>query len=518
MNNRLIQKFIFSLAFFLSTNPVFAQLMQGRTLVSLSAGSRDLKQLDYQNSLFEVERPTGCFALSYFFREDWQLELSLESTPHQFVNAELKYDILFNSMVLSTLYRPVHHWFGSIFQPYFRIGAGPYYSSETQTLSDGSIRSESWISSLGGNMGVGIDFPVMKKAIFGIEYKYHFVSFKQPVGLQNDHSGGQLSLRVGKIFGIGENPIALLSFDVLQPDIYPALWEWYSHEPIFRILLENQSMQKVNYEIKIQMSELLITGLIKTSGALGARQTETLPLSGLVKNSILANAVRRFVPVKIEIRTTSPERHLQELASLLILHGRNEWNGDAAQLRYFLTPEQPEIMQLARQNEPANGQTNEVPEAAKTIFEHVKQRGVRYQEDPRNVDASHDFLQFPVETLQKGCGDCEDLCLLLASCYASAGIQTAFVDLNRPNRNEAHLFLLINTNVPPERYAKISHNTKRLVIAPPGLPVSVWIPLEPTLIDQSFEDAWIAGANEYLENAIIQQGLAKGWVRLFLVN
>jgi hypothetical protein len=64
----------------------------------------------------------------------------------------------------------------------------------------------------------------------------------------------------------------------------------------------------------------------------------------------------------------------------------------------------------------------------------------------------------------------------------------------------------------------ISSNEKRYVVRETSRSQSVWIPVETTRIRNGFEDAWEAGALNYLQDGIIRSGINQGWIRIIDVD
>ncbi|MCB0293440.1 MAG: hypothetical protein KDH97_24515, partial [Calditrichaeota bacterium] len=84
--------------------------------------------------------------------------------------------------------------------------------------------------------------------------------------------------------------------------------------------------------------------------------------------------------------------------------------------------------------------------------------------------------------------------------------------------------------IAPEQAGVISSNEKRYVvrdlqasgqyaggITRPGQN-RVWIPVETTLVPQGFDESWNTGALQYLEEGIVREGLAAGWVEIIDVR
>ncbi|MCK5076182.1 MAG: hypothetical protein KAR38_07385, partial [Calditrichia bacterium] len=130
-----------------------------------------------------------------------------------------------------------------------------------------------------------------------------------------------------------------------------------------------------------------------------------------------------------------------------------------------------------------------------------------------------DRVQFADETQKLGTGDCDDLVVLYASLLESLGINTAFIEVQDPEKKIAHLYLMFNTDLSPDEAFKISSNEKKYIIRTGDKNQrSVWIPVETTLIEEGFEKAWEMGATSYLQETVLKAGLAEGWVKVLDVE
>ena len=130
---------------------------------------------------------------------------------------------------------------------------------------------------------------------------------------------------------------------------------------------------------------------------------------------------------------------------------------------------------------------------AMLLFEALKAHGVRYLADSNTpytqVSANReivDHIQYPAQTLISKAGDCDDLTVLYASLLENAGIATALVDY------PGHIFLLFDTGIGRQESYKLPLENKRYVVYGDRL----WIPVEVTRVDRSFEAAWRAGLAE----------------------
>ena len=149
------------------------------------------------------------------------------------------------------------------------------------------------------------------------------------------------------------------------------------------------------------------------------------------------------------------------------------------------------------------------------LFDTLRAMRLRYRSDPNIPFYRDDRVQYPAETLQLGGGDCDDLVVLYASLLESVGIATAFVQVRDPEAELAHLYLLFDAGVGPADGHRVSANPKRYVLRENGDGrAKIWIPVETTRVGEDFEQAWSAGALQYLEAGQLRNGLAEGWVTI----
>ena len=86
-------------------------------------------------------------------------------------------------------------------------------------------------------------------------------------------------------------------------------------------------------------------------------------------------------------------------------------------------------------------------------------------------------------------------------------------------KHKKNLYLLFDTGLQPTQGQLISSNEKRFIIRASATGQNkIWIPVETTLIDRGFEEAWKAGAMAYLQEGVIRNGLEEGWVRIIDLN
>ncbi|MBP5284449.1 MAG: hypothetical protein J6Y93_07290, partial [Treponema sp.] len=128
---------------------------------------------------------------------------------------------------------------------------------------------------------------------------------------------------------------------------------------------------------------------------------------------------------------------------------------------------------------------------ARGIFASIKALGICYVKDTTSPFTSGetldvDFLQFPYQTLLYSGGDCDDLSILNCAIFESIGIKTAFITV------PGHIFMAIDSGVAPATASSVIKDGRYVI--QDGV---VWIPLEATVCQESFEIARTAGYNQW---------------------
>lgn len=132
---------------------------------------------------------------------------------------------------------------------------------------------------------------------------------------------------------------------------------------------------------------------------------------------------------------------------------------------------------------------------AAAIFCGLKLYGINYVVDPSSAFSDNigtlsvDFLQFPYQSLLYHGGDCDDLSILNCSLLEALGIDTAFITV------PGHIYMAFDSGVAPADADKYLMNGRFLQIDD-----KLWIPVEITLSQDTFNLAWYYGINEWKKN------------------
>jgi hypothetical protein len=317
-------------------------------------------------------------------------------------------------------------------------------------------------------------------------------------------------------------PLKVVETDFYQEHLFLVRRARYARDPVGRVEVRNTTPEPLDVQLRVEHrgAELYRSEVVTLPG----RATRSLPLFLYLPSALTATS---GMPVPFEVTAVvgAEERMLAQWP--VTVYGPNAWSGRTWELEYFLTPAADSVRQRAEhlyaQNRPVSSGT------AVAQFEHLKAfltalgNGVVYLPDPTTTDRV-DHVQYARETLRRGGGDCEDLTVLLASSLMAVGVHTAVVDL-RPRREEGlpaaagaygHVFLLVDTGIAATALEALGLTEFQGLtrMSPAGTP-TLWIPLEPTVLDEGFERAFDVGVRQYYEAVILKDGMARGDVQVY---
>ncbi len=423
------------------------------------------------------------------------------------------------------------------FHPYVTAGVGPYWLTNVDTKSaDNSIidtsvdgtnldldvnsfdNSETTVTNkqdFGAYLGVGTNIVLASWFALNFDTRYHFVDMES----EYDYNGMQFTMGFSFMWGQKREAIKVLGTQLLVSDIYPAYYQFYSTYPIAMVTVKNMLGQEVEVNVRCTVQGYSErpkdSGFVKLEGG----ETRNIPVTAFFGPRYLDISQSKTAIIDLDIEARAAVTYKQNLSQEIVIHTRNAWSGDMEKLGYYLSPEDPQILELARSIAASvqadENTTNRNFEIARAIFQELNSRNIRYLSDPNIVFYQDDRVQFAQETLELGHGDCDDLVVLYSSLLESVGIKTAFVEVRDPEKNIAHLYLLFNSGLDASQSQLISTNEKRYIVRedPSGIQ-QVWVPVETTLISKGFEEAWKTGASIYLEEGILRNGIAEQWVKI----
>jgi len=313
--------------------------------------------------------------------------------------------------------------------------------------------------------------------------------------------------------------LAKIDYVEMLSEIYTASYQIYAFRPVGKARVRNITTKPIDAKVSFFIKDIMTAPTETKTYTIPPKEILEIPFFAVFNDMI--TKVKKFsvydgtVYVNAKISSDYDDKY----QTRVLVRGRNDWNGDVLLLRYFVTPNDPDVLGFTRKSLSqysshldtisANLQNLE---KAKIIFNSFAER-LLYVNDPIE---SKDYVQYPAETLSLNGGDCDDFAVCYSSLLMSIGIQTAFIDVIPPDKPEnSHIYMMFDTGIPVKDAALVSENQKRYVIRKnENGNETVWIPIETTVTQKGFDEAWNKGAEEYFNDAEVNFGLVRGWMHI----
>ncbi len=339
----------------------------------------------------------------------------------------------------------------------------------------------------------------------------------------NPYTSDRIMLSVKAIFGnTRESFVRIQSVEMLS-GVYPSSYELFAFRPIGKVKVKNISDKPIQAKASFFVDRFMDAPTESQPVYMMPGQETEIPFSAVLNDQVRLVSSLTVREGNVYVSASSTDEPDDRFQVKMLIHGRNDWDGDVHSLRHFVTPDDPEVLRytrdiLLRMRDSLVGVPRELEQLAKArvLFNAFAGKLV-YVGDPKQ---SSDYVQYPTETLAMQSGDCDDMTTCFVSLLSSVGISTAFIDVVPPRHPErSHIYMMFDTGIEPKFAGRISENPKRYVVRRDSKGrESVWLPIETTVITKGFEAAWATGAQEYLEDVEINLGIIKGWVRVIDIN
>ena len=473
---------------------------------------------------------SGAGAWLYFFsrfRDDWFFEFSLGVVASVVANevrneaGEFVVDAEDITAIIPFLFGFRYDFLSfrnqGALQPYLSLGAGPYWI----TSVDPQVNNERVESGLnpGAYLGGGLNIGVFSWFAFNFDLKYHLIDFQ----FGKDFSGVEFGMGASFMWGQKRELIRIQEVKMIVSDIYPAYYQFYNFYPLAIVSIKN--LTKSPIEVNIRSNVKLFSERPKDTGyiRIAGKETKDIPITAIFGPRVRRVANRESTVLDLRIEARAGRKITREFSNPIMVHSPNSWNGEMDKLVFFVTSDDEKILSLSRrlvgEMRSDHGDGTKSVSIAREIFDQLGFMGLRYHSDPNIPFYRDDRVQYANETLDLRGGDCDDLVVLYASLLQSVGIKTAFVEVQDPSKELAHLYLMFATGITADQGHLISSNDKRYVMRDNWRgQKTIWLPVETTLIGRGFDEAWKVAAVQYLQEGVIRKGVAEGWVRVFDVE
>jgi len=301
-----------------------------------------------------------------------------------------------------------------------------------------------------------------------------------------------------------KNGVELSEFS-LNP-VYPILYKYYDNNPVGTVSLFNFestdiSDVKVTFFVERYMDNPMDVGAPEQ---IGGKEKVDIDLYGLFTEDVMTITEGNKASARVVLEYTLKNKtYSLEYNPVIEFYNRNAltWDDDR-KIAAFVNAKDPEILTFSRNitnwmQEEKNSFIDENLQKAMVIFESVKNKRIRYEVDPATPfsemseqEESVDFLQFPLQTFTYTSGDCDDLSILFSSLLEASGVETAFITI------PGHIYIAFALKTSPSSARRTFSQSDNLIF----IDETVWFPLEITMVQQDFLDAWETGAKEWREN------------------
>jgi hypothetical protein len=332
--------------------------------------------------------------------------------------------------------------------------------------------------------------------------------------INNSYSFDKIVLSMAlNISSTPEKQVELIDVEIVR-DIYPTFYDKYIEQPFAYGRVVNISDKIVSVIPSVKIEGITADKIQSPPQTLAPGDTAKVPFYLIIPDKyVIDKATLSYADFYVTASSTEPDAQLQKAA---LINGMNSWDGNVANLRYFIKRDVDFSMNYSKNILSQNKSfLDTIPSSllpfhkAQIIFNEFAAQIV-YVSDPR---ATAEYVQFPKQTLDLKGGDCDDLSVLYSSLLESVGVQTALVDY-KGDGEIRHVNVLVNTGLNPEQAKLITTNDKKYFIRKDESGKDrIWIPVETTSLS-NFNEAWNIGVEKFNREAIENLGLAKSKIEI----
>jgi hypothetical protein len=332
--------------------------------------------------------------------------------------------------------------------------------------------------------------------------------------INNRYSFDKIVLSIAlNIRGTPEKQVELIDVEIVR-DIYPTFYDKYIEQPFAYGRVVNISDKTVSVIPSVKIEGITAEKIQSPPQTLAPGDTAKVPFYLIIPDKyVIDKATLSYADFYVTASSTEPDAQLQKAA---LINGINSWDGNVANLRYFIMRNVHFSMNYSKSVLSNNKSAlDTIPSElsvfykSKIIFNDFVKKLV-YTSDPR---ATAEYVQFPKQTIELKGGDCDDLSVAYSSLLESVGIQTALVDYKEDGEIR-HVNVLFNTKLDPTQAKYITTNDSKYFIRKSEQENDeIWIPIETTSLTD-FDEAWNVGVEKFNREAVNNLGLAAGKVEI----
>jgi tetratricopeptide (TPR) repeat protein len=298
-----------------------------------------------------------------------------------------------------------------------------------------------------------------------------------------------------------------LSIVAIEPEaIYPSLYKNYSvnkNLPVASLTLSNNSSSPIQVsEIRTFIGGLMNQATKVNGSEIAAYSNQEIRLSAILNDEVLQTSEEKNVQLEIEVDyIAGTKTSTLKQSAPAVLRNRNAiiWKDKRRLSSFVSTNDEPliDFNKLADQvfrSAPTFGMNPTIIKAMQ-VYVLLNQSSLTYSNDPNQSYSTlsvHsdilDYLQYPLETMKRGGGDCDDLVALTGAMLENGGISAAYIDM------PGHVMLAFDCKIKPVDIRSAGLTPEEVII----IGDRVWIPLETTLLgSKNFFTSWKMGAERF---------------------
>ncbi len=339
------------------------------------------------------------------------------------------------------------------------------------------------------------------------QYREAIDNYKRAYDISGDISVKKKIERLVSTYSGGSKKLPRVTIETLKVkgSIFSAVYKYFNDHPIGHVRVKNTTGYTLDWlKADVNVKEFMdYPTESKTYKSIGEDAVVDLDLFAVFNNKIITVTEDTPISAVIRINYSIDNREYSVTKTVSFkLYNRNAMTWDnQKKLGSFITPRDPSVRIFSRRviQDFRNARFSFLDsslQSAMQIFDALGVYGITYIPDPKTPYEEFsgnpmlvDYIQYPRDTLRFKTGDCDDLTVLYCALLESIGIETATVTV------PGHIFMVFNTNLPVTRWKKISVDKRNLFL----YRGSVWIPVEITMMGESFLDAWREGADEIVQ-------------------
>jgi tetratricopeptide (TPR) repeat protein len=359
---------------------------------------------------------------------------------------------------------------------------------------------------LSGGLGFSFQFTPAFSLGLGGAYR-HF--FEKNAAIQS------ASMYLGTTFNLaaGGRQARIEIQNIELDPVFPVFYKYYDENAVGSIKLKNGESGKIeDLSVSFFVSKYMDQPKVSaTLMELGKGDEVSLDLKALFNDQILELTTATKVAAQIGISyQLSDEKMRKEVTETIRIYNRNNitWDDDR-KAASFVSNTDPTVLKFSKTIEATarnydSTTINDRFRTAMAFFESLRSYGLNYVVDPNTPyeDLSQnalalDYLQFPRQTLEYKAGDCDDLSILYSALLESIGKSTAFITV------PGHIYCAVALGMDAREVERTFSHPEDIII----LDGEAWLPVEITMLETGFLEAWKYGAQEWRDHA--QSGNAK---------